>query len=58
MNKLNLKVKISFVLFAIFLIISAILFNFEQMVLAIISLIIAIIFAVLLTNEHNKLKEK
>lgn len=54
MNKLSLRGKISFVLFSIFLIISSILYNFEQIVLAIISFIGAIIFAVLLVIEHKK----
>ncbi len=54
MNKLSLKIKIIFLLFAIFLIISAISFNFEQMLLAIISLIIATLFAVLLAIYHKK----
>lgn len=53
MNKLSLKSKISFVLFAVFLFIGAVLFNFEQMIFAVISLIIAIIFAVLLAFEHK-----
>lgn len=53
MNRLSFKGKISFILFAVFLIISAILFDFEQIILAIISLIIAIIFALLLTIWHK-----
>lgn len=53
MNKLSLKGKISFILFAVFLVVSAILFNFEQMIFAIISLIVAVIFAVLLAIEHK-----
>ncbi len=53
MNKLSLKSKISFILFAVFLVISAVLFNFEQMIFAVISLIIATIFAVLLAIEHK-----
>ncbi len=56
MNKLSLKVKILFVLFVVFLIISDILFSFEQMILAIVSLIGAIIFGILLTIEHKKIK--
>lgn len=54
MNRLNLKGKILVVLFIIFLIISAIMFNFEKMVLAIISFIIAFIFALLLAIYHKK----
>lgn len=55
MNKEKLKVKILFLLFAIFLIISAILFNFEKMLLAIISYIIVIIFALLLVMEKKEI---
>ncbi len=54
MDKLGLKGKILFVLFAVFLIISAILFNFEQMILAVISFIVAVIFALLLVMVHKK----
>ncbi len=54
MNKLSLKTKILFVLFAVFLIISAILFNFEQMILAVISFIVAVVFAALLVIDHKK----
>ncbi len=56
MNKLNLKGKIFFTFFALFLIISAVSFNFELMILAIVSLTVAIIFALLLTIEHKKIK--
>lgn len=58
MDKLSLKCKILFILFAVCFIISDILFNFEQMILAIISFIIAIIFAVLLTIEYKKNSNK
>ncbi len=54
MKKLSLKCKILFILFATFLIISAILFNFEQITLAVISFIVAIIFAVLLVINQKK----
>lgn len=53
MNKLSLKGKILFALFSMFLIISSISFNFEKMIIAIISLIIAIICASLLIIEQK-----
>ncbi len=53
MSKLNLKGKISFILFIVFLIISDIFFNFEQIPVAFVSLIVAIIFAVLLVMYHG-----
>ncbi len=58
MNRLSLKGKISFILFSVFLIISAILFNLEQIPLAAISFIVAIIFVVLLLIEHKKVLNK
>lgn len=54
MNKLDLKGKIIVVLFILFLIISDIMFNFELIVLAIVSIIITIILAILLIIYHNK----
>lgn len=54
MNRLNLKMKILVMLFILFLCMSAILFNFEQMTLAIVSFIIAVIFALLLAVYHKK----
>lgn len=54
MNKLNLKGRILVILFAIFLIISAVSFNFEHMILAVISFIVVIIFTVLLIIESKK----
>lgn len=54
MNRLNLKIKILVTLFILFLCISAIMYNFEQMALAIVSFTIAMIFALLLVIYHKK----
>lgn len=54
MNKLSLKSKILFLLFAASLSLSAIFFNFEQVILAIVALIITLIFAVLLAIEAKE----
>lgn len=54
MNRLNLKMKLLVMLFILFLCMSAIMFNFDQMVLAIVSFIIAAIFALLLAIYHKK----
>lgn len=50
MNKLDLKRKILFVLFSLFLIISSVLFNLEKIVLAVIFFVIALVFIFLLVS--------
>lgn len=54
MNHLSFKGKALFGLFVIFLMISAIAFNFEQMLLAAVSFVGATIFAVLLAIHHKQ----
>lgn len=54
MNRLNLKMKMLVVLFILFLCMSAIMFNFEQIALAIVSFVIAVMFALLLAIYHKK----
>ncbi len=53
MKKLSLKGKLLFISFVVFLIISGTLFNFDQMTLAVVFLIVAIIFAILLEIYHK-----
>ncbi len=56
MKQFGLKDKILFAFFAIFLIASGILFNFEQMILAVVSFSVALLFAILLAicNQNHR----
>ena len=53
MDKLDLKSKILFVLFALFLIISSVLFSLEKIILAVVFFVIALVFIFLLVSIRS-----